>query len=114
MRLSPRNPMSKALVSVLVFEAVCFALAVPGMIQVSGMAAGLAIGLGVGGVLLAVVAALTLRRPVGYPLAWLTQVAIVVGGFATPMLFVVGGILALVWIISFVLGKRIETADQAA
>lgn len=113
MQLQPDNPMTRALLSVLVFEAVCFGLAVPGMIQVSGVAAEPAIALGVGGALLAVTAAILLRKRVGYVLGWLTQIAIVACGLATPMLFFVGGLFALIWTVSFALGKRID-ADRAA
>lgn len=110
MHLRPDNPMAKALLSVLVFEAVCFALAVPGMIQVSELAVELAMGLGIAGAVLALAAAVTLNRVVGYPLGWLTQIAVVACGIAIPMMFFVGGLFALIWVVSFVLGKRIEAA----
>ncbi|MFZ0529437.1 MAG: DUF4233 domain-containing protein, partial [Propionicimonas sp.] len=44
----------------------------------------------------------------GYPLGWLTQVVAVALGFATPMMFAVGGMFALLWVVCFILGRRIE------
>ena len=34
-------------------------------------------------------------------------------GFATEMMFVVGGMFALLWVVCFVLGRRIETTPGA-
>lgn len=113
MRLHPRNPMNRALRLLLIFEAVVFGLAVPGMIQVSGVAPATAAGVGVAGVLLCLVAAGTLPRPAGWVAGWLTQLVGVGFGFATDMMFWVGGIFLILWVITFVLGRRIEPATVA-
>lgn len=108
MRLQPGNPMARPLMVHLLLEVLVFGLAFPGMVIVSDVAA-LPAGVAAGtACLLAVAAAATLRRPIGWPLAWATQVAGVLLGLLTPMMYVVGGIFALIWAMSFVLGRRIE------
>ena len=108
MRLQPGNPMTRPLMVHLLLEVLVFALAIPGMVIVSDVAA-LPAGLAAGGAaLLAVVAAGTLRRPVGWPLAWAAQVAGFLLGLLTSMMYLVGGIFAMIWLISFVLGRRID------
>ena len=109
MKLAPTNPMGKVMLSVLIFEAMVFGLAIAGMIQVSAVPVSLAFGLGFGSAVLAVVAAAVLRRPAGYALGWLTQLVAIALGFATSMMFWVGGMFALLWVVCFALGRRIET-----
>ncbi|HEX8487942.1 MAG TPA: DUF4233 domain-containing protein [Propionibacteriaceae bacterium] len=108
MTLSSGNPMRTVLLTLLLFEVIVFGLAIPVMIflsDVSGATAGL---LGGAAALLALVSAGLLRKPVGYPLAWLTQLAGVGLGFATTSMFAIGGLFLLLWVISFVLGKRLD------
>lgn len=114
LRLSPTNPMNKALVSLLIFEVIVFWLAFPGMLLVSSRP--LAVSLVVTGAasLLALVASLTLKRPYGYPLGWLTQLVGIALGFLTSMMFIVGIVFAVIWVTSFVLGRRIEAAQAAS
>lgn len=108
MRLSPTNPLRSALMSVLVFEVVVFWLAFAGMVQVSGVAVGTAaVWVGVASVL-AIVATAGLRRGWGYPVAWLTQAAAIALGLLTPWMYAMGIIFALIWTISFILGKRLD------
>ncbi len=108
MRLSTGNPMVRVLATTLAFEVVVFALAIPGMVLVSGVpvvAASVAGGLAC---LLALAAAATLRRGPGYPLGWLTQAAGVALGVLTPSMFVMGSIFAALWVTCFVLGRRLD------
>jgi hypothetical protein len=49
-----------------------------------------------------------LRRPWGYTVGHLIQVASVALGFLVPAMFFVGGMFALLWVSAFVLGRRIE------
>jgi hypothetical protein len=100
--------MGRVTLSILVFEAVVCGLAIAGMIQVEGMPVVTSSLLGGGAALLALVAAALLRTPVGYPLGWLTQLVVIALGLATSMMFVVGGMFALLWLLVFVLGRRIE------
>ncbi len=113
MRLAAKNPMGRVMLSILAFEAIVFGLAIAGMIQVSFMTVPLAFGLGLGAALLALLAAALLRGPAGYALGWLTQVVGIALGLATPMMYAVGGMFALLWVVCFVLGRRIETTPPA-
>lgn len=108
MRLHPQNPMGRVMLSILVFEAVVCGLAIAGMIQVEAMPVLTSSLLGGGAALLALVAAGLLRTPLGYPLGWLAQLVVIALGFATSMMFVVGGMFGLLWLLVFVLGRRIE------
>ena len=108
LRLGPRNPMRVVLLSVLLFEVVVFGLAIPVMIFNSGVSAGAAAGFGGGAALLAFAAAGMLRRPFGYPIGWLTQLVGLGLGFLTAAMFVVGIIFGGIWVISFILGRRLE------
>jgi hypothetical protein len=100
--------MGRVMLSILAFEAVVCGLAIAGMIQVEAMPVATSALLGAGAALLALVAAALLRTPVGYPLGWLTQVVVIALGLATPMMFAVGGMFGLLWVLVFVLGRRIE------
>ena len=73
MKLAPRNPIGKVMVSILAFEAVVFGLAIAGMIQVDNVPVPIAVTAATLGVVLAVVAIALLRFPVGYLLGWITQ-----------------------------------------
>ena len=112
--LSPRNPMRVVLLSVLLFEVIVFALAVPVMIFISEVPAGVAGGFGGGAALLALVAAGTMRRPFGYPLGWLTQIVGVALGLLTSTMYIVGVMFLAIWLVSFILGKRLDQAGSAA
>ena len=107
--LRPDNPMTKVLLSVLIFEVVCCGLAVPVMINVDHQDLVVSAVAGGGVALLALVATLTLRMPaVGYPIGWLTQVAALLLGLLTPGMWIIGGLFGGLWVISFILGKRLE------
>ena len=108
MTLQPGNPMRVVLLSILLFEIVVYGLAIPVMILVSDVPAAYAILLGGGAALLALIAAALLRRPAGYLVGWLTQPVGVVLGFLTSSMFFVGGMFFGLWLISFILGKRLD------
>lgn len=111
--LTSRNPMRVVLLSVLFFEVVVFALAIPVMILVSHVDALPAALLGSGSAVLALLGAALLRKPLGYPIGWVTQLAGLLLGFLTPAMFVVGGMFAALWVVSFVLGKRLDARPIA-
>jgi hypothetical protein len=111
--LSPQNPMRVVLLSVLAFEFILFGLAIPVMILISDVppaTAGLCAG---GAALLALAAAGLMRRPLGYPLGWLTQLVGLALGLLTSAMFIVGGLFLVLWVITFVLGKRLDEQGQA-
>jgi hypothetical protein len=112
--LTPRNPMRVVLLSVLFFEVIVFALAIPVMILVSHVDALPAALSGSGAALLALVGAALLRKPAGYPVGWVAQLAGLLLGFLTPAMFVVGGMFAALWIVSFVLGRRLDARPAPA
>jgi len=114
MSLRPGNPMRVVLLSILLFEIVVYGLAIPVMILVSDVPAAYAILLGGGAALLALVAAALLRRPAGYLVGWLTQPVGVVLGFLTSPMFFVGGMFLALWLITFILGKRLDGQAAAA
>lgn len=108
MRLQPTNPLRSALMSVLVFEVVVFWLAFAGMVQISEVPlATAAIWTGVAS-LLALAGAVGLRRGWGYWFGWAAQVAAIALGLLTPWMYAMGIVFALIWIMSFVLGKRLD------
>lgn len=114
MRLQADNPMARVLLMVLTFEVIVFGLAVPVMIMVSHTPLALAFGAGAGAALLALAAAATLRTPAGYPLGWLAQVAGLALGLLTYGMLVMGVIFAALWVVCFVLGKRLESQGRSA
>jgi hypothetical protein len=113
MTLQPGNPMRVVLLSVLLFQMIVFGLAIPVMILVSSVPVTSAAIFAGGAALLALVAAGVLRKPIGYPLGWLTQLVGVALGLLTPSMFIVGAIFLALWVLGFVLGKRLD-ANPAA
>jgi hypothetical protein len=111
--LSPRNPMRMVLLFVLIFEAIAFLLAIPVMIFVSGIGPGLATALSGGVALLALVSAGLMRKPVGYLLGWVAQVAGVALGFLTPAMFAVGLLFLGLWVLGVVLGRKLDARAPA-
>lgn len=112
--LTARNPMRVVLLSILLFEVIVFALSIPVMILVSDVDPLPAALLGSGAAVLALVAAGLLRKPLGYPVGWLAQLAGLLLGLLTPSMFVVGGMFAALWVVSFVLGKRLDARQAPA
>lgn len=102
------NPMNRAISLALLFQIVVFVLAIPGMIQVDNVPVGTALAAGGAAALIPLLAAALLRRPIGWAFAWLAQLAGLALGLLTPWMYVVGGIFALLFVVSFVLGRKIE------
>jgi Protein of unknown function (DUF4233) len=112
--LSAGNPMRVVLMTVLIFEMVVFGLAIPVMIFVSDAPAAAAAGFGTAAAVLALVAAGLLRSRIGYVLGWLTQLAGLALGLLTTSMFIVGTLLAAVWVLAFGLGKRLDSQMEAS
>jgi hypothetical protein len=112
--LSPGNPMRVVLMTVLIFEVIVFGLAIPVMIFASNVPAAAAAGFAGGAAVLALVAAGLLRYRVGYVLGWLVQLAGLALGLLTTSMFIVGAILAGVWLLAFVLGKRLDSRMETS
>jgi hypothetical protein len=112
--LSTGNPMRVVLQTVLIFEVIVFGLAIPVMILISGVPAAAATGFASGAALLALLAAGLLRSRVGYVLGWLAQLAGLALGFLTATMFVVGAVFTAVWVMSFLMGKRLDSRMEAS
>jgi len=112
--LSAGNPMRVVLMTVLIFEVIVFGLAIPVMIFISDVPGAAAAGLGGGTAALALVAAGLLRSRVGYNLGWLTQLAGLALGLLTSTMFIVGALFAAVWVLAFVLGKRLDSRMETS
>ena len=113
--LSAGNPMRVVLMTVLIFEVIVFGLAIPVMIFISDVSGAAAAGFGGATALLALLAAGLLRRPpLGYILGWLAQLAGLALGLLTSTMFIVGGLFAAVWVLAFVLGKRLDSRMEAS
>jgi hypothetical protein len=94
--------------AMLTFEAILLGLSVPVMIAVEDVPPGLALLLGLGLAVLCLLTAGMLRRPWGYTVGHVLQVAAIALGFLVPAMFFVGGMFALLWVTAFLLGRRIE------
>lgn len=105
--LPPGNPMTKVLVSVVAFEVIVFGLAIFVMTRVSQVPLPEAAVVCSVAAVLALFAAASLRSPRGFVVGWLAQIAAVCLGFWTPVMFLMGGLFAMLWVISFVLGRRL-------
>lgn len=111
--LSNDNPMVRVLITTLYFEVVVYGLSVAVMVMLDGTRPAIAGSLAGGAALLALVAAATFKRPFGQPLGWAAQVAGIALGFVTPVMFVVGGLFAGLYLAGHVLGRRIEQSRTA-
>lgn len=108
---SPRRGMCAAILSL---EAITLGLTTPVMIAIAEIDATTAVAVGLGLAVVCLLAAGVLRKPWGYGLGWLIQVAAVGLGLVIPLMFVLGGIFALLWGTADLLGRRIEAERAAA
>lgn len=108
---SPRRGMCAAILSL---EAVALGLTTPVMITIADVPTGraLLIGLGLAGA--CIVLAGLLRSEWAYAAGWAVQVGAVALGFIIPMMFVLGGIFALLWGTGYFLGRKIERERSEA
>lgn len=98
--------------AMLTLQAIILALAIPVMITVEDVPAALAGAIGGGLSVGCLVTAGLLRRPWGYWLGHVLQVATILTGFLVPVMFFIGLMFAALWLGAFFLGRRIE-ADKA-
>ncbi|HEY9292885.1 MAG TPA: DUF4233 domain-containing protein [Microlunatus sp.] len=114
MRLAAGNPMGRAMMITLFLELIAFALAIPVMTQVAGVAPLTAAWTAGGAALLCLLAGGLFRTPIGYPLGWLAQLAGLALGLIVGVMFVVAGIFVVVYLLAFVLGKKIDNTATAS
>lgn len=108
---SPRRGMCAA---VLCLEAVVLLLTTPVLVQIADVSVGVSVSIGLGLMVVAVLLAGMLRREWAYGAGWALQVAAVALGLVIPMMFVLGGIFALLWGTADLMGRRIERERAAA
>ena len=102
---SPRRGMCAAVLSL---EAITLGLTTPVMITIADVSAGTAVAVGVGLAVVCLLLAGMLRAEWAYALGWAVQAAAIGLGFVIPLMFVLGGIFALLWGSAYFLGLKIE------
>lgn len=113
-RNTERSPRRSMCAAVLCLEAITLGLTAPVMIAIADVAVGTALAIGLGLAVVCILLAGMLRREWAYALGWLVQVAAVALGFVVPIMFLLGGIFALLWGASIFLGRKIERERAAA
>lgn len=111
MAKSPRRGMCAA---ILALESIALGLTTPVLITIADVPAATALTIGLGLALACLVVAGLLRKEWAYHLGTAIQVAAVALGFVIPMMFVLGGIFALLWGGAIFLGRKIEREKRAA
>ncbi len=105
MERSPKRGMCAAILSL---EAVVLGLTTPVMINLAHVPWRTALWVGLGLCVACLVVAGLLRSEAAYAVGWVIQVAAIGLGFVVPMMFVLGGIFALLWGTAYFLGRKIE------
>lgn len=100
--------------AILTLEAIAFGLVTPVLLTLTDLATGVALAIGLGFVVVCIVLAGMLKRPWGYAAGHAVQVLAVALGFIVPMMFVVGGLFALLWFTAYWLGGKIEREKAEA
>lgn len=108
---SPRRGMCAAVLSL---EGITIGLTIPVMISVAGVAAPTALGVGLGLMVACILLAGLLRAEWAYLGGWVLQAAAIGLGLVVPMMFLLGGIFALLWGAAYFLGRSIERERAAA
>ncbi len=108
---SPRRGMCAAVLSL---EAITLGLTTPVLITVAKVGTGPALATGLGLAVVCLLLAGMLRAEWAYGLGWSVQIVAVGLGFVIPIMFVLGGIFALLWGAAYLLGRKIEQERAAA
>lgn len=108
---SPRRGMCAAVLSL---EAITLGLTTPVMITIADIPVRTALLVGLGLAVMCLLLAGMLRASWAYALGYAVQVAAVGLGFVIPMMFLLGGIFALLWTAADLLGRKIEREKAAA
>lgn len=100
--------------AILTLEAIAFGLVTPVLLTLTSISTGLALLIGLGFVVACVVLAGMLKRPWGYSAGHLVQALAVGLGPVVGMMYVVGGLFALLWFTAYWLGGKIEREKAEA
>lgn len=112
MRLSETNPMRSTLLTILVFELIVVWLGYLGMaaVGVAHQRWALIAIIVISAVLVG--AMVGLRQGWGYYLGWLAQAAFMATGIFSLWMLAMGAIFALIWVMAFVMGRRLESQGK--
>lgn len=108
---SPRRAMCAA---ILALESIALGLTTPVLIMIADVPRATALTVGLGLAVACLVVAGLLRKEWAYHAGTAIQVAAVALGFVIPMMFVLGGIFALLWGGAIFLGRKIEREKREA
>lgn len=100
--------------AVLCLEAIALGLTTPVLITVADASVAAACAIGLGLALACLLLAGMLRGEWAYLLGWAVQVGAVLVGLLVPIMFVLGGIFAILWGMAYFLGRKIERERAAA
>lgn len=100
--------------AILTLEGIAFGLVTPVLLTLTDMSTALALLTGLGFVVVCFVLAGMLKRPWGYAAGHVVQGLVIGLGFIVPMMFVVGGLFALLWGTAYWLGGKIEREKAEA
>lgn len=103
-----RSPRRLMCASVLGFECIVLGLVTPVLITVAGVSKGVALPVGLGLTVLAVVVAGLLRYEWAYWAGFAIQVAALALGVVVPAMIVLGLVFGALWTAAYVLGRKIE------
>lgn len=104
--------MTRVAATLLALEAVVVLLAIPAAVSVSEVDATLAIPVGAGvAVGLVVGAALVRKGRIGYVIGSVMQALTVATGFVVTVMFFLGGLFAVLWLVLLRLGPRVESGS---
>lgn len=108
---SPRRAMCAA---ILTLQSIALGLTTPVMITVADVPRNTALVVGLGLAVLALVTAGLLRKPWAYHIGSAIQVIAIGLGVVIDLMFVVGGVFAILWFGAIYLGRKIEREKAAA
>jgi hypothetical protein len=108
-----RDPRRTMCATILALQCIVLGLSTPVLITVENVSKGVALSLGLGLAVAALVIAGLLRYEWGYYLGFALQVATLGLGIIVPVMIVLGVIFGSLWTTAYFLGKKIE-ADRAA
>lgn len=100
--------------AILTLEAISFGLVTPVLLTLTDMATWLALTTGLGFVVVCFLLAGMLRRPWAYSAGHVVQGLAIGLGAIVPMMFLVGGLFALLWGTAYWLGGKIEREKAEA
>mgnify|MGYP003374529343 CR=1 FL=1 len=100
--------------AILCLEAITLGLTTPVMVSVADVAVSTALWIGLGLMVVCLLLAGMLRNEWAYGAGWVVQGAAISLGAIIPLMFVLGGIFALLWGTAYFLGLKIERERAAA